>query len=1002
MKRAIATGVALLTAVGFAASTAAQAPASGHARFTQRPIPKEFDLSNLPSQADPNKVVSAVVMLSADSVSGKKVQADQAGAAFDRKAAERQVRASQASVLPALRAAGAKVGTSTYTVLNAVTVRATVKDLRAIASIAGVSGVHVSRPITRDNAHSNAYTGVPQVWQALGLTGKGMTVGIIDDGIDYYHADFGGTDGAAKYAADDPTIIEPGTFPTAKVVGGYDFVGDAYDADPGPGETDVPAPDADPLACGEHGTHVSGTAAGAGVLADGTAFTGPYNATTLTDHSFSVAPGSAPEASIRMYKVFGCDGSVNDDIILAAIDKAVADGVSVLSMSLGSTWGTGTGVEELALDNATKLGVLSVVAAGNSGPSAYLVGSPSTASSVLSVAAADTSEATLPEVAITGDLALSGQNSNLFEFAGGPVSGTTVDVGLGCDAADYDGLAGMIAVTHRGDCDRVDRAILGSAAGVAAVIFVNNADGFPPVEGAIPGATVPFVGVPKSVNIANGTNLTLAAGADIPNPAYTNFASFTSNGLRLDNAPKPDITAPGVNILSAFAGSGDQGVPLSGTSMATPHTSGIALLVRQAHPTWGPIAVKGALMSTADPSRVGDWNVVRGGVGMVTAPAAVDAVTYLSTANGANHLAFGFKDITENYEASRTITLTNTSSKAVTYDLATELDSLGLTRFSATVNPSSTKVNARSSKVITVTLKIRDPQNLPEASFNTAGTQLSINGLLVATPRGTTAGVHTLRAPLVLVPYGASDIRARAKATAGTTSSIALANRGVHTGTVDTYQWIATDDAGDTTSPLVPDVRDVGVQQFDIGGEDLLVFAISSNNRVTSAATAEYDVFIDTNNDGDPDFWILAADFGLVAFGDPTGDIAAFTIDLATFDIVDVESVFAPNNGSVVAVPVLASVLGATGPMGVSVSTNTVMELAMSDDVATGYYDPTRPAVSNGDFFALDPLASANLPTSVDAEAAAQQGALGWLVVSVDDAAGSREADRVPLHPVRD
>ena len=203
------------------------------------------------------------------------------------------------------------------------------------SSVAGVSGIHVSRPIARDNAASNTYTGVPQAWQALGLTGKGMTIGIIDDGIDYYHADFGGTDGAAQYAADDPTVIEPGTFPTAKVVGGYDFVGDAYDAEPGPGESATPVPDPDPLACGEHGTHVSGTAAGAGVLADGTSFTGPYNATTLTDHSFAVAPGSAPEASIRMYKVFGCDGSVNDDIILAAIDKAVADGVSVISMSLG-------------------------------------------------------------------------------------------------------------------------------------------------------------------------------------------------------------------------------------------------------------------------------------------------------------------------------------------------------------------------------------------------------------------------------------------------------------------------------------------------------------------------------------------------------------------------------------------------------------------------------------------------------------------------------------------
>ncbi|MFM2077366.1 MAG: hypothetical protein RJA49_1256, partial [Actinomycetota bacterium] len=490
MKRAIVTGVALLTAIGFAATTTAQAPAARDTRFTHRPIPASFDVSNLPSQADPNKVVSATIVLSADSVTAVKEKSDKAGRAFDRRSADRQVRASQAHVLPALRAAGATVKTSTYTVLNAVTVRAKVKDLRALASVPGVSAVHVSRPISRANGASDAYTGANQAWQNLGVTGKGLTIGVIDDGIDYYHADFGGTDGAAKYAADDPTVIEAGSFPTAKVLGGFDFVGDHYDAAPdAPGETDVPAPDADPLACGEHGTHVSGTAAGQGVLADGSTFTGPYNATTLTDHQFTVAPGSAPEASIRIYKVFGCDGSVNDDIILAAIDRAVADGVSVINMSLGSDWGTANDPLELALDNATKMGVLSVVSAGNAGPNAYLVGGPSTANSVLSVAAADTSSPTLPSVAITGYVTASGQNSNAFDFAGGSISGSTVDVGLGCDAADYAGLAGKIVVTHRGVCDRVARAILGSAAGVSAVIFINNAAGFPPVEGIIPGVT---------------------------------------------------------------------------------------------------------------------------------------------------------------------------------------------------------------------------------------------------------------------------------------------------------------------------------------------------------------------------------------------------------------------------------------------------------------------------------------------------------------------------------
>jgi hypothetical protein len=192
------------------------------------------------------------------------------------------------------------------------------------------------------------------------------------------------------------------------------------------------------------------------------------------------------------------------------------------------------------------------------------------------------------------------------------------------------------------------------------------------------------------------------------------------------------------------------------------------------------------------------------------------------------------------------------------------------------------------------------------------------------------------------------------------------------------------------------------VQQFDIGGDDLMVVAISSNNRVTTAASSEYDVFIDSNNDGAPDYWMVGVDSGLLTAGSPDGRFMAFTIDLATFDIVDAWDGFAPNNGSIVELPVLASVFGATGPMGFSVSTSTVMELTPTDDVPTGFYDPTHPAVSNADFLPLDVLETATLPVSVDAAAATQQGALGWLVVSVDDAAGAREADRVPLHPARD
>ncbi len=1014
MKRALVTGLALLSTLSLAAVATAQEPAPPSTplrtvgRFQQLPIPTTAKISNLASHADPNKVVSATVVLQTESVSAAQTRAERFNQRFDRASSERAVRASQESAKPGLRAAGARLQTSTTTVLNAVTVQAKVKDLPAIAAVPGVASVHVSRAIQRFNGVSDLYTGAADVWDNLGYTGAGMKIAVIDDGIDYYHADFGGSGDPADYAADDSTVIESGTFPTAKVVGGYDFVGDHYDANADqPGETDVPAPDPDPLACGEHGTHVSGTAAGEGVLSDGTTYTGPYDSTTLADHTFNVAPGSAPEASILIYKVFGCDGSVNDDVLLGAIDMAVANGASVINMSLGSDWGTADEPLAVAIDNATQMGVLSVVSAGNAGPNAYLVGGPSTANTALSVAAIDASSTTLPGVAITGDVNLSAQNSNAYDYSTGSITGLTVDVGLGCDVADYAAAVGKIAVSHRGVCDRVARAINGTTAGALAVIFINNADGYPPVEGAIPGGTIPFVGLPISQGAAfsDGMSVTLSASSPIPNPAYSNFASFTSNGPRQDSAPKPDISAPGVNILSAFVGSGTQGTLLSGTSMAAPHTAGIAVLVRQAHPTWGPIAVKGAMMSTADPTGVGDYDTVRGGTGLVTAPAAVDSVAYFSTADGSNNLAFGFRQLTGNYDASRSITITNTSSAAITYDLSTQLDDLGLTGFSAKVSPSSVKVPAGSSRNVTLDLKIKDPQNLPEAGEDAYGALPSINGLLLATPRGSATGVHTLRAPVLLVPYGVSDIQAtgmrsnvRTDGKSPLVSSIRMKNSGVHFGTYDTYQWIASDRAGDNGDATVPDVRDVGVQQFPISAtDDLMVMAISTNNRFTTFATAEFDVYADVDGDGNPDYVIVGVDNGLFTGGAPDGQFTSFVLDLNTSAVTDVWTAFAPANGSVVEMPWLASDLGATGPVTFWVEAYTVLTNLAPDLVTPGVYDPTNPAVSMGDFDYVNPKSSTVIPTSVDVTAARAQGALGWLVVSVDDAAGSREADRVPL-----
>ena len=157
-----------------------------------------------------------------------------------------------------------------------------------------------------------------------------------------------------------------------RVKGGIDLVGDSYNADPDSATYQpIPHPDPNPLDCVHtsgsvgHGSHVAGTAAGSGVLANGTTYTGPYNATTISGNSWTVGPGVAPKADLYAVRVFGCDGST--DVTVDAIEWAVDNDMDVINMSLGSSFGTKDDPSAVATTNAAKAGVVVVTSAGNSG-----------------------------------------------------------------------------------------------------------------------------------------------------------------------------------------------------------------------------------------------------------------------------------------------------------------------------------------------------------------------------------------------------------------------------------------------------------------------------------------------------------------------------------------------------------------------------------------------------------------------------------------------------------
>ncbi|MFC7643908.1 S8 family serine peptidase [Streptosporangium lutulentum] len=362
---------------------------------------------------------------------------------------------------------------ATYTdSFNGIAATIPVRSLPALQQAPGVVSVHPTRTFSRDNTAGVPYIGAPQAWQDLGKTGTGVKVAIIDTGIDYTHSNFGGSGNQADFENNDGAVIEPGTFPTAKVVGGYDFVGDDYD---GSDPTSMPKPDPDPLDCNGHGSHVAGSTAGFGVDAAGKTYASPYNATTHTK-TFKIGPGVAPKASLMAYRVFGCAGSASEEVIVSAMERALKDGANVVNMSLGSPFGRVDEPSAQAVRTLTRAGVTLVASASNSGPNAYITGAPAVAPTAISVAAIDVARAELPATKISVDGAeIVAQNSNeaplpsaalpiavlRTSYPSGPVS-------LGCDPADFaaypGGVAGKLVITLRGTCARVKRVILGQQA----------------------------------------------------------------------------------------------------------------------------------------------------------------------------------------------------------------------------------------------------------------------------------------------------------------------------------------------------------------------------------------------------------------------------------------------------------------------------------------------------------------------------------------------------------
>jgi subtilisin family serine protease len=515
---------------------------------------------------------------------------------------------------------------------NGLAYRVDQAAIPALRAMPGVKAVHLIKPEYPTLSTSVPFIGTAAAWTGaapLGVTGTGVRIGIIDTGVDYQHPAFGGSGLLPAYQANDRTVAPDAYFPSARVVGGTDLAGDAYDGG------NAPVPDPDPMDCNGHGTHVASTAAGGGVKADGTPFTGPYDGSTPFS-SLRIGPGVAPQASIYAIRVFGCAGSTNLTVqgIEWALDPNgdgnLSDHLDVINMSLGSAYGSLSDTTAMAADNAAYMGMVVVASAGNSGDSYFIGGSPGSGQRVTAVAASADSGVPYFKIRINSPAAIAGEfgvgTASMLDTLGAEIpqpAGETSNIVLasplnGCTAlTNSAAVAGKIVYIDRGVCEFKVKYDYAVAAGASGVVIGNNVSGSPISMGGGPvaSATKPMVmvslteanAIKAQIALPATVNVTLLSAANSGNLADT-IASFSSRGPVGGGigSVKPDLAAPGVNISAAQTGivsggfdAGGKVAIMSGTSMAAPHVAGMMALLVQRFPDRSAEEIKAMAMNTA-------------------------------------------------------------------------------------------------------------------------------------------------------------------------------------------------------------------------------------------------------------------------------------------------------------------------------------------------------------------------------------------------------------------
>ncbi|KAJ3522214.1 hypothetical protein NMY22_g11986 [Coprinellus aureogranulatus] len=536
------------------------------------------------------------------------------------------------------------------------------QDVSAIRSIEGVKSIRPivkfnrPKPVSRKTVtsmddpdipayarSSHVMTGIDKL-HAEGLSGNGIQIAVIDTGIDYRHPALGG-----------------GFGPGFKVAGGFDLVGDDYTGN------NQPVPDPDPLDCEGHGTHVAGIVG------------------ANPDNEFGIV-GSAPNATLFAYRVFGCEGQVDEDVLVEAFIRAHEEGNDIITVSIGQPDGWAASTTSVVASRIASAGRIVTISAGNeAADGSWYASSPASGIDVIAIASVENTLVPLQSATVQG-----AEHDPIVYYSTFPLeiteslpiyvlsNGTSPNDACNPLPSTTPDLSTFLVIIRRGTCPFVQKLDNAAARGARYALIYDNGGGFNAIE------VGDFAGRASLIREEDGlwlveqwladVNVTVSfpqTGGSVSFPSQQGglVSDFSSYGPTNEFYFKPAVAAPGGNIISTVPDNGF--AVLSGTSMAAPLAAGAGALLLEFKGKSAEVArsARSLLQTTAQYVHVdltdnGPFQtLIQQGAGLINVYDALHTSTILSTGEL-------ILNDTANFKADHTFQVTNTGSERKEYAIS--------------------------------------------------------------------------------------------------------------------------------------------------------------------------------------------------------------------------------------------------------------------------------------------------------------------------------------------